>query len=60
MRALGRITDDLENLIAEMIDDHEMQWGEIFNIIRGYLEIHRPDAQESYEDGASPTFYYGP
>lgn len=60
MRPLGDITSDMETLISEMVDDHDMQWGEILNIIRGYLEVHRPDAQEEYEDGGHPTFYYGP
>ena len=50
----------MKQVLCEMIDDHEMQWGEILNIIRGYLEIHRPDAQEQYMDGTNPLFYYGP
>lgn len=59
MRPLGQITGEMEELIMEMCDDHEMQWGEIFAVIRGYLEIHRPDAQEVYEDGSNPVYFYG-
>ena len=60
MRRLGDITQDMEDLVAEMVDDHDMQWGEILNIVYGYLEVHRPDAQEEYEEGGNPIFYYGP
>ena len=59
MRKLGKITDDLEKVLLEMVDDHEMQWGEILNVIRGYLEIHCPGSQEKYTDGTEPIFYYG-
>lgn len=59
LRPLGKITSDLEPLLLEMACDHELQHGEILNIIRGYLEIHCPDAKEVYEDGTSPTFFYG-
>lgn len=61
MRKLGDITSDLEVLLLEMVDDHEMQQGEILNLIRGYLEIHCPHAREVYaDDDSSPVFYYGP
>lgn len=60
MRKLGDITLDLEPLLQEMAHDHELQWGEILNIVRGYLEIHCPDSQEEYDDGGNPVFYYGP
>jgi hypothetical protein len=60
IRPLGRITDEMEDLLLEMVYSHEMQTGEILNIIRGYLEIHCPDAKEEYMDGSHPEFYYGP
>ena len=60
IRPLGQITNDLELLLLEMVDDHRLQWGEILNIIRGYLEVHVPESQEQYEEGGSPIFYYGP
>ena len=59
MRKFSKITDDMEKLILEMTEDHELQWGEILNIIRGYLEIHCPESQEYYADGTNPIFYYG-
>lgn len=59
-RKFGDILLDLEVLIDEMIDDHDVQWGDILNWLYGHLKIHRPDAQEQYVKGGSPEFYYGP
>ena len=59
IRPLGKITSDLEPLILEMVEDHDMQWGEILSLIHGYLLIHCPGAQEEYKDGSNPIFYYG-
>ena len=60
IRPLGQVTLDLEPLILEMAIDHELQHGEILNLIRGYLEIHCPTSKEEYMDGTHPEFYYGP
>ena len=59
LRPLGKITSDLELLIEEMIEGHDMQWNEVLFIIYGYLMVHYPDAQETYLDGSHPEFYYG-
>lgn len=59
LRPLGEITADLEPLLLEMAIDHDLQHGEILNLIRGYLEIHVPDQREEYEDNTVPIFYYG-
>lgn len=58
-RPLGNILLDLELLLDEMVDCHELQWGDILNLVRGHLEVHRPDAQEEYVSGGNPKFYYG-
>lgn len=51
---------DLEFLLDEAVDVHEMQMGDILYIIYGHLKIHRPDCIETYvEDETSPEFYYG-
>lgn len=60
LRPLGNITSDLEPLILEMAVDHDLQHGEILNLIRGYLEIHLPEQKEKYVDGSQIIFYYGP
>jgi len=59
IRPLGKITDDLEPLIEEMVEKQEMQMGEILYLIYGYLMIHYPSCIEEYEDGSKPNFNYG-
>lgn len=59
MRAFGKITDDLEELLLEMYDDHELQLGEVLHLVLGWTMIHQPDAVEEYEDGTKPVFSYG-
>lgn len=60
IRPLGQSLLELEELITEMIDQHELQWGDILGLTHQYLVIHRPDAQEQYNEGGHPEFYYGP
>lgn len=61
IRPLGTITTELEPLLLEMTEVHQLQVGEVLNLIHGYLQIHCPGAFEVYEaDGSSPTFFYGP
>lgn len=59
LRPFGDVTHDLEDVIEEMIEKHQLQTGEILNIVRGYIEVHYPDAQEEYLDGTHPIFFYG-
>lgn len=59
-RKLGDILLDLEVLLDEMIDAHDLQWGEVLALVFCWLQIHRPDAKEEYEDGSSPKYRYGP
>lgn len=60
MPKLGHDLLELEKILDRMMDKHDLQWGDILNLVRGHLEIHRPDAQEEYLDGSHPVFYYGP
>lgn len=60
MRPLGKITSDLEHLILELTEGHDCQWGEVLNIIHGYLQVHCPESREEYTEGGHPVFYYGP
>ena len=59
LRPLGNITSDLEPFLLEMVCEHDLQHGEILNLIRGYLEIHCPNAKEEFVDGDEIVFYYG-
>lgn len=60
IRPLGKLLLEMEVLLDEMVDSHDLQWGDILNLIHGHLVIHRPDAQEKYLDDSSPIMYYGP
>lgn len=61
IRKMGDILLDLEVVIDEMIDSHDLQFGDVLNLVYGHLVIHRPDAKEIYvEDDSNPIFYYGP
>jgi hypothetical protein len=59
LRPAGRVTLDLERTLLELVD-HDLQHGEILNLVRGWLEVHAPGAREQYDDGGVPVFYYGP
>jgi hypothetical protein len=59
-RGLGLVLLDMEPLILECVNEHELQWGDVLNLIYGYLEIHCPDSREDYVDGSRTQFYYGP
>lgn len=60
MRPMGDVLLDLEVVISEMIDDHDLQHGDVLSLVRGYLEIHYPGAKEEYVDGDEIVYYYGP
>lgn len=59
LRPLGSITQDMEPLIQEMVYAHKMQTHEILGIIFLYLQSHCPEAMEEYEDGTTPSIFYG-
>lgn len=59
MRAVGKITDDMEKLLYELVEDHQMQAHEVLHMVYGWIQCHYPDAIELYEDGSSPEFFYG-
>lgn len=60
IRPAGEILLEIEKLREELIDSHDYQWYDILFEAYGWLMVHRPDAQEEYEDGGHPEFYYGP
>lgn len=60
MRKLGDVLLDLEVILDEMVDSHDLQFGDILNLVHGHLVIHRPDAREEYTAGGNPVFKYGP
>ena len=60
MRPLGQVLLDVEPLLEELVDDHELQWGDVLALVFVYLSVHRPDAREEYVEGGHPEFHYGP
>lgn len=62
VRPMGNITLDMEKLLEEMTEDHDLQWGEVLGLVYTWLQIHAPQAQEEYVKGIykNPVFYYGP
>ncbi len=59
IRALGSILLDMEPLLFELTESHELQRGEILSLIKTWIDIHYPGAIEIYEDGSSPEYRYG-
>lgn len=58
-QTMGDILLEHEKVLLKMVKQG-LQWGDILNLTRGYLEVHAPGAQEEYVAGGHPTFYYGP
>jgi len=60
IRPLGEITEDLEPLMFELVEQHKMQAHEVLGMILFWITSHYPDAVEVYEDGTSPILVYKP
>ena len=59
IRALGKITTELEPLYFEMLDEHKMQPHEIIGLFLSWQQAHYPSATEYYSvDGSLPVWYY--
>lgn len=59
IRPLGEILLEMEPLIQEAMDKHDLQWGDMMGLLHHYLMIHYPFSKEVYEDGSSPVYVYG-
>ncbi len=60
LRPVGKILLEMEPLLEELTDNHDLQRGEILGLVLSWLDIHRPDCVEIYQDGRVPNYYYGP
>lgn len=60
LRPMGKILLDLEPLILEMVEGHDLQWADVLGLVHSYLQVHCAGAQEQYEEGGHPEFKYGP
>ncbi len=59
MRALGDIISDIEITMSELVEDHDMQRGDILALMSNYINVHYPESIEEYEDNTNPIFVYG-
>lgn len=59
IRKVNDIIIDLEKLLFELHEEHELQHGDVLALIHVWQTIHVPESIETYEDGTSPEFYYG-
>lgn len=59
LRKLGDVLLDLEPLLDEMAEKHELQLGDILALVKGQLESHNPGCIEEFMDGSKPVYYYG-
>lgn len=59
IRPVGQVLLDMEPLLFELCEKHELQRGEVLALIHTWITIHYPGAIEEYVDGGSPVFYYG-
>lgn len=59
MRKLGVVLLDLEPLLDEMAEQHELQLSDILALIKMHLEVHNPGCIEEFLDGTKPLFFYG-
>lgn len=59
IRPVGRVLLDMEPLLFELCEQHELQRGEVLALVYSWINIHYPGAIEDYEDGGTPDFFYG-
>lgn len=57
LRKVGDIMLDMEKLLFELHEGHDMQHGEVLYLINGWQKIHTPLQVEEYEDGSHPVLY---
>ncbi len=60
LRKVGNIMLDMEKLLIELHEKHDLQHGEVLFLIHGWQKVHAPDHLETYQDDTHPIFYYGP
>lgn len=59
LRPAGEVLLEMEPLLFELVQDHEIQKGELLALISRWVDIHYPSAIEVYEDDSVPVEFYG-
>lgn len=58
-KTTGDVLLEVEPYLQELVEQG-LQFGDIINLVYGYLEVHCPEARETYvEDSTHPILYYG-
>lgn len=59
MKTTGEILLDIEPHLEALVDEQELQAGDVLALIHAWLTVHRPECFEQYTEGGKPEFYYG-
>jgi hypothetical protein len=59
LRKMGDILLDMEPLLDELVDVHEIQRGDLLALIFHQVTMHNPSCVEEFADGTSPVWFYG-
>jgi len=51
---------ELELILEQMIDYHDVQRYDIIGAVDYWIRVHRPGAIEEYEDGSIPDIFRNP
>lgn len=57
LRKVGDIMMDMEKLLIELHEDHDMQHYEVLYLVNGYQKVHFPEQIETYLDNTNPVLY---
>lgn len=56
----GDLLLQLERVLEQMIDYHEVQRYDVLGAVDYWVRVHRPDAVEEYLDGSIPDLFRTP
>lgn len=59
LRKVGDVLLELEPLLDELAEKHELQLGDILALVKHQLEMHNPGCIEEFSDGTKPVYFYG-
>lgn len=60
MRPVGDILLEMEPLLFELTETHQLQLGEMLCLFERWARIHYPGCVEQYQDDTEPVSFYGP
>lgn len=59
--SLGDLLCEIEPYLEALVDEHDLQHGDVLALVDVWLAVHRPGCKEQYVDGSpSPVMSYGP